>query len=433
MKHSRILTTLIILVLIAGQTIFGQDRDLQFYRSPDKTGVNIFETSKKDTVKFDGLKVRIGGASTLQFQGLSHTNNAAFVDDGNGKNMNELIDLSKNFNLATANLDLDVQLADGLRMHLRSYLSSRHHTETYVKGGYLQIDKLDFIQKGLLKDVMEKVTIKVGHMENNYGDAHFRRSDNAMALFNPFVGNLILDAFTTEVGGEVYYKNNGVIAMLGLSNGKLNQNVTDEGKTGIAVLGKLGYDKQLNEDLRVRVTGSIYTNSKTERINLYGGDRSGARYYSVIQSITATADDFRSGRWNPNFSENITSLMFNTFVKFHGLEVFGTYERPEGGDAKGSSEKRTWNQIAVEALYRFGMNENFYVGGRFNTASGKMSNKSLDEITINRIQAAFGWFMTDNVLAKLEYVSQKYDGFAPTSIYSDAKFNGVMLEAVISF
>lgn len=97
-----------------------------------------------------------------------------------------------NFNLATANLDLDVALYDGVRMHLRTYLSSRHHPEPYVKGGYFQIDKLDFVSEGFLEDVMKNVTIKIGHMENNYGDAHFRRSDNAQAIYNPFVGNLIM-------------------------------------------------------------------------------------------------------------------------------------------------------------------------------------------------------------------------------------------------
>lgn len=51
-------------------------------------------------------------------------------------------------------------------------------------------------------------------MENNYGDAHFRRSDNAQAIYNPFVGNLIMDAFTTEVGAELYYRKNGLSVWL---------------------------------------------------------------------------------------------------------------------------------------------------------------------------------------------------------------------------
>ena len=42
--------------------------------------------------------------------------------------------------------------------------------------------------------------------------------------------------------------------------------------------------------------------------------------------------------------------------------------------------------------------------------------------------------MTKNVLAKIEYVNQTYegDGFSGTK-YEGAKFNGVVIEAAISF
>jgi hypothetical protein len=89
-------------------------------------------------------------------------------------------------------------------LHLRTFLSSRHHNETYVKGGYLQIDKLDFIQKDFLKDFMKYATIKVGQDELNYGDAHFRRTDNAYSLTNPFIaGNLLMDLCYFSFHGSV--------------------------------------------------------------------------------------------------------------------------------------------------------------------------------------------------------------------------------------
>jgi hypothetical protein len=49
--------------------------------------------------------------------------------------------------------------------------------------------------------LFEIVTVKVGHMEINYGDAHFRRSDNGNALYNPFVGNYIMR--TTSAHGHL--------------------------------------------------------------------------------------------------------------------------------------------------------------------------------------------------------------------------------------
>jgi len=40
--------------------------------------------------------------------------------------------------------------------------------------------------------------------------------------------------------------------------------------------------------------------------------------------------------------------------------------------------------------------------------------------------------MTNNILAKLEYVTQSYDGFSD-EVLSQAGFDGIMIEAVISF
>jgi diaminopimelate decarboxylase len=75
------------------------------------------------------------------------------------------------------------------------------------------------------------------------------------------------------------------------------------------------------------------------------------------------------------------------------------------------------------------MDESFYVGTRFNSVSGEEPNG--DEIDISRINIGGGWFMTENVMTKLEYVKQSYDGFSGD--YAGAEFSGIMLEAVISF
>lgn len=416
-KHITVLLT----ALFMSSMVFAQNRNLDNYRSPDKNGINVFEAPKDTTSTFDGVKVRVGGASALQFQALNHENSGAV----------ELIEIGDNFNLATANLDLDVALFDGVRMHLRTYLSSRHHPEPYVKGGYFQIDKLDFISEGFMEDAMKHITIKFGHMENNYGDAHFRRSDNAQALYNPFVGNYIMDAFTTEVGAEVYYQKNGFLGMVGVSNGKLNQAVNNPETTSPSLLLKVGYDKQINTDLRFRMTGSMYHTAHTGRAWLYAGDRAGSRYYLVMEDTEASsAGNFTSGRFNPGLNNQLTAVMFNPFVKYKGFEFFGMYERAEGQNT-GETETRVFNQYGAEALYRFGNNENFYFGGRYNLVSGEQA--SGDEVDISRFNLGAGWFMTKNILAKLEYVSQSYDGFDAASILHDGKFDGVMFEAVISF
>lgn len=417
-KATSLLVVLLALLLGPGGAFAQIGGEMQNFRTQDRSGLNVFESPKTPDVAFDGLTVRIGGSNTLQFQSLDNSNNG----------MVPLLDLGSNFNLATSNLDLDVALEDGVRMHLRTYLSSRHHPEPYVKGGYLQIDNLDFISPGLASSIMEHVTVKVGHMEINYGDNHFRRSDNGQAIFNPFVGNYIMDSFTTEVGGELYYQNNGLLAMFGLTNSKLNQSVVKSAiNTNPAIVAKLGFDKQLNEDLRVRLTGSVYTIGKAARTYLYAGDRAGARYYSVV---AASTDDFRTGRFDPGFRNELTSIMINPFVKYMGFELYGVIESASG-KAAAEPDSRSFKQYGAEALYRLGRNENVYLGGRYNMVDGTTSDGM--DVSISRVNVGGGWFMTNNILAKLEYVKQSYSDFPAESIYADAEFSGVALEAVISF
>ncbi|MDD2985130.1 hypothetical protein [Flavobacterium sp.] len=420
-------------LVLVGTLAIAQKQQFQLdnWRPYDKTGLLMFEAPKDTATTFESVKVRIGGAFALQYQAFDHENNADIVLNANNVNLNQLVGLGNNFNLATANLDIDVALYDGVNLHLRTYLSSRHHPEPYVKGGYIQIDKLDFIQKDFLSDVMKYATLRIGHMENNYGDAHFRRSDNAQALYNPFVGNYIMDAFTTEVGAELYYRRNGWIAMLGATNGKLNQATNAPGVTSPSVMAKLGYDKQLSTDLRFRLTGSLYNSAQSARTYLYGGDRAGSRYYFVMENTLATSSgNYSSGLINPGLSNKLTAIMVNPFVKYKGLEFFGMYEHANG-KTNAETDERDFTQLGAELIYRFGKNENLYVAGRYNSVNGETVAK--EDVDVTRFNLGAGWFMTKNILVKFEYVDQQYDGYAKTNILSDGQFNGFIAEAVISF
>ena len=185
----------------------GRPITMQYFRPQDKRGINMFETTKDPGAEFTGFKMDFGAGFSAQLQDLSHSNTAVpnFV---NGVNANQLMDIGMGFNNPTANVNLYAQLAPGIRVTLTSYLSSRHHNETWVKDGYIQVDQspIDWVP---LKALMQIVTVRVGDFEINYGDAHFRRSDNGNAVYNPFIGNYIMDAFTTQIGGEVYLKTGG--------------------------------------------------------------------------------------------------------------------------------------------------------------------------------------------------------------------------------
>ncbi len=421
---------LLILFAIAGLSVAavaqGLQRDMQYWRSYDQRGVNVFETGKIDSVGFEGMRVRIGGHFTQQWQNLTHSNTAAPNLDANNVNLNQLMNIGAGTNLATANLNIDVALADGVRLNLVTYLSSRNHSEAWVKGGFLQVDKLSFLNIGNTDWFDNHFTLRVGHMEINYGDAHFRRTDNGNAMYNPFVGNYIMDAFTTEVGGELYYQNNGIIAMVAVTGGEIQGGVTNPDRRKPNFIGKLGYDKNITDDVRLRLTGSIYTTEASSRNTLYGGDRAGSRYYMVM----VNAPNAFTGRINPNQADNITAFVLNPFLKIKGLELFGNFEQSTG-KAANEVQNRTWNQFGADAVYRFGVSEKFYLAGRYNTVNGPLAGGL--EVSLDRIQVGGGWFVTRNILAKLEYVSQNYNDFAQSDIRNGGKFNGLMIEGVIGF
>jgi len=408
----------------------GRPQTIQYLRFQDKRGINTFETTKDKGVEFTGFKLDFNAAFTSQVQNLDHKTTAIPVV-ANGVNANQLADIGFGFNNEGANLYVNAQLAPGIRIALTSYLSSRHHNETWVKDGYIQMDQSP-IGWAPAKMLFEIATIRVGHMEINYGDAHFRRSDNGNAIYNPFVGNYILDAFTTEIGAEVYLKPGSVIAMAAVTGGEIRGTVLSPGQRGPTFIGKLGVDRQVQKDLRVRLTGSMYKTNKSMSNTLYGGDRAGSRYFWVMENTAATENgNATSGYINPGFKNRVLALQLNPFVKFHGAEVFGVIEQSKGR-ASTEAVDRKWNQYAVDAIYRFMPDEKLFVGARYNKAEGNLLGIA-DKVGADRYQVSAGWFILPGLMAKGEYVSQKYTGYPTTNIKNGGRFNGLMFEGVVAF
>ena len=431
------------MILTASAQVSAQQPGIQYFRPYDQQGIHMFETPKEDTVAYKGLAVRVGGHFSQTFQGISHSNTA--LPNLNTAtppvNLNELKDITSGFNLATANLNIDVQLADGVRLNLVTYLSSRHHAETWVKAGFIQFDKLPFIKSSVVDNVMNYVTIRAGQMQINYGDAQFRRADNGNGMYQPFVGNMIMDAFDTQIGTEIVYQNKGWLGMVAMTSGENKgfivpgPNNPNDPNTSIspAIYGKVGYDSQMNEDLRLRLTGSMYYTASSGRNYLYDGDRAGSRYYMVMENVLAsTASPHYSGQFIPGFNDQVTAIMINPFVKWKGLEFFGTFET-SSGRSHNEVDSRSVQQISGELIYRFGKQENIFVGGRYNQVSGTLAGPAADQVDIDRIQLGAGWFMTQNILLKGEFVSQNYNGFPNTNRFNGGSFNGFMIEAAVGF
>lgn len=404
--------------------------EIQHVRQADSRGLNVFEWPKNDDVPFKGFALSIGGAFLQDFQSITHENTSD-VRLVNGVNANQLMAISPGFNNSVANLNINVQLAPGIRVAMTSYLSSRHHNETWVKDGYILIDASP-IDQPILNSLMKYVTLRVGQFEVNYGDQHFRRTDNGNAMFNPFVGNLILDAMTTEVGAEVYFRNKGFLAMAGITGGESKGMVTAPAKRTNAYLAKLGWDGNVAENVRFRLTGSMYTIAKASNNVLFTGDRGGTRYYYIMENSTATdVAQAWSGEIQPGFGHNVKAFVVNPFVKAGAFEAFGSFET-SSGHSWAETTDRTFRQNSYEALYRIGKGEKIYVSGRYNTVTGQL-NGIANDVGIARTSLGAGWYVTPNVLFKVENVLQSYKDFPKTDIRNGGKFKGLMIEGVVAF
>lgn len=456
-----------IMLFAFSSSLFAQQPDLQYFRKWDQEGINVFEPSKKaPQPEYTGFKIRIGGSFTQDFQSLTHSNSPngnpenylyGVITDATDAKFDTTSATLQGFNLAMANLNFDFQIADGIRVGLENYMSSRHHSEFWVKGGYIQIDKLPMFDNTAWFD--DYLRVKIGHFQPNFGDMQFRRTDGGNAMFNPFVENYIMDAFTTEIGGEVYlFPVDGFMVMLGMTSGFINGNINAYGdnnnssgvvptKKSPSIFGKVAYDKQMNEDLRFRLSASVYNNANSQRNTLYAGDRTGSHYFLVMEKVGAAAgSNFTSGRFNPSMANRITAFMINPFIKYQGLEIFGSYELISGsnyndtkveGSADPTWERRDASQYSAEVVYRFLANEQLFAGLRYTGATAEMpglnADRVYDEVSINRMSIAAGWFPTKNLLLKAEYVLQNYEDFKVTDYRNEGKFSGFMVQAVVGF
>ena len=433
---SNILKVAAVALILASPVALQAQTEVANLRPYDKSGINVFEAPKDSNAVFEKLKVQFGAGFTQSFQGLEHKN----VSGG-------LYRMTPGFNTANANLYMDVQLAEGIRLNLTSYLSSRHHNETWVKGGYIQFDKLPFNGQ-IWDDIMKFTTIKVGHMEINYGDQHFRRSDGGHTLYNPFAENYILDAFTTEIGGEVLVRHSGLFGLLGVTNGMVKGNIDsliatpqdDNIHKSPAIILKGGFDKQLAKLVRVRAAASYYYNKSSGGNTLYSGDRTGSNYFGALEKVGSTG--FTTGRVNPGFSKKVEALQLNGFVKAQGLELFGTYE-VANGRTKNEVDSRKATQYAIDAIYRIGAAENFFVGVRYNTLDYRPANVAAagtvpaitytEDVKVDRLAFGAGWFLTDNILLKGEYVKQEHKNYPAANYLNGGEFKGYVIQAVVGF
>jgi hypothetical protein len=126
-----------LLALAFSLPLVAQQAEIQYFRPWNKNGINVFEPTKGGTQpEYKGVSLRIGGSFTQDYQNLKSSNEASYVATSatNKLNKNLLYGTIKiqdstsatlsGFNLAMANLNLDFQVDDGIRVCLENYIAN---------------------------------------------------------------------------------------------------------------------------------------------------------------------------------------------------------------------------------------------------------------------------------------------------------------------
>jgi hypothetical protein len=389
-------------------------------------------------------KIRIGFDFALRFQSFKHENDGTKAPGSDSQPGTaddvELSTLKSGFANATGNINLSLPLAKGVTSYVEAYLSSEHHLEMWMREGYLFVDSFEGTSFEKFDWIMEYLAFKVGQMEINYGDAHFRRTDNGAAFANPFVGNYIIDPNTTEIGIETMIDLTPVELLIGTTGGTTKGDNKDG--HGFALYSKLAYDTNFASDGRFRLSGSYYQVDHSDngpsaypgfdgtKNYLYAGNRSGSPYSFVFDA------DTDAGQILPKTSQDLSAYMINLLLTWKGTELFVNYDTVEDADPDGSAsaatDKEAWNQIAVDLKQM--VTDNTYLAARYNVADHvKAAGVDSDE-EVERQQVALGHYLTPTSVVKLEYVNQEYKNFARSGdLRNGGQFSGFIAEGAVHF
>lgn len=385
---------------------------------------------KKDISSFEKVELGFNADLTFNYQGLDHD----FIPTNTANRKEKL---QAGLSLPTANLDLNAKIMKGFNVKLETMLSSHHHHETFVKGGYATIDNLDFVYSGFAKDFMDQSTIKVGVDDINFGDAHFRRTDNADVMNNPFIMNMAVEAYMQAGFVELMHRLPAYdsIVVAGISNGQVNPSdvsAEKEGSDEYSFYVKYAFDKEINEDLRVRLSESVFFTEGTSKNSLYQGDKAGnvaEKIFNQKGEVPVTSDF--GAAWNAmkGYSD-LTVSMTNAFIKYNNTELFGLLEITDGSDS--SSNDMEMIHYSVDLVQRFGKDNRFYGAVRYENATTELASDTSGDNELTQLQVGLGWFLSKNAVAKVEYIKQERDNFAEYT-NGKAKFDGFMISTALSF
>ena len=149
----------------------------------------------------------------------------------------------------------------------------------------------------------------------------------------------------------------------------------------------------------------MYKTDRSASNTLTSGDRAGSRYYDVLENTTLDRDARTRGRGaiQSGMKNMVTAFVVNPFVKVGGAEFFGNVETMTGAARDRAAAPHAPPARRAKALYRFA--ERQALRRRPVQHGERASSPGIaNDITVKRTQVGGGWFVTPNVLSKIEFV-----------------------------
>ncbi len=355
--------------------------------------------------------------------------------------------LRSGFQTAYGNMSFLADFNKQMELYFDIFLADKPH-QNQLQGdeGYMLVRELPgpVGDIPLVKAVFEKINVKAGQFETDFGDSHYRRSNNAAVQRNALVGNPIIDPRATEVGMEVYTDEGALPLPVGVMVGFGSGTDTGDFKKGhqYSLRGKLW----ANPTEKLRTSASVYrvdhSGNSSSFTNLFRANRSGGTFAGLFDDGTSPGDI------TPGQGKRVFASQFDVTWEGNPVELYGNLGWFQDTDTNGitvGTPTESWLYYTGEAIYRF--TPRLYVASRYSGASaGQLvsSASSNGNVTsggmAHRIEVGGGYWLAKTLLLKAEYVYQIYKGFSSSGsqvsgvdAWRDPSFNGVITEVSFSF
>jgi hypothetical protein len=379
--------------------------------------------------QWNNLHLDIGVHSVGRFQALEQENVAI--------GGTPVASLNPGLQNPFASLSFLATIPNMMEVYFDLYIASRPHPNTmYAHEGYLLFKALPPpLDQTIVGEAFKYINVKAGGFDIDFGDGNYHRSNNAFVDRNPLVGNPLVDPNVEELGLEVFAIQGPIFWLAGVGSGTTTEHF-DFGAGASGHLKFWGYPLP-----ELRTSASFYyadlsgTTSANEHSNLFAAIRSGGSYSAIFGGGDSP------GQVLPAAGRRVFAVQGDITWNHWPWEIYTNVGWTRDADTNGplaGSPSEEWLYTTIGPVYH--ITPALYVSARYGVAFASSVHGVPTDGWVDRMQFGAGYWVTRNLLAKIEYVYQQYHEFnagAGTVSGVDAanspRFGGLVLEIAFWF